>query len=183
MSENIARFIASLIVASVLVLLFRALALTIYTIPRDEKACGLAGGDRVVVSRWSYGLRSGDDRLFPYARLFPSKVNRGDVVAFNPPCDSIRPRLLRRVLIGRVTALPGDTVSIDTALYELPLPDCPCANLGAEHYMVSTEGGRSRWIVNERHIIGRALIVLYSREPGPNPLAGYRKNRAFIPIR
>lgn len=177
------KFIASLAVALLLVIAFRALAFTIYTIPAADRTCGVAGGDRVVVSRWSYGLRTGDDRLFPYARLFKSEVVRGDVVAFNPPIDSVRHGIVRPVLLGRIKAVPGDTVSIEHTSYSLPHNPCPSPCLGAEYYLVYSDNGIGKWLVQDKDIIGKVLFVLYNVEYNGGLVPVIRKDRTFMYVR
>ena len=53
-------------------LLFRSVAFTIYTVPQTGIKPWLVSGDRVLVNRWSYGLRTGGERFFPYSRWFSS---------------------------------------------------------------------------------------------------------------
>ena len=177
------KFIVSLVTAVIFVLAFRALAFTIYTIPCTERECGLLSGDRVVVNRWSYGLRSGDDRLFAYTRLIHSSIERGDVVAFNPPTDTLRRGFLRSVLIGRIRAVPGDTVGIGRNLYSLPKTLCPSPCLGPEYYLVTTENGVGKWLVQESDIIGKAIITLYSVDMTSTRFLKLRQNRFFTLIR
>ena len=177
------KFIASLLTAALFVLAFRALAFTIYAMPCTEKDCGLVAGDRIVVNRWSYGLRTGDDKLFAYARLFPSEPKRGDVIAFNPPSDSTKRGFLRSVLVGRVKAVPGDTVGIGKERYSMPSTPCPMPCLGSQYYLVYTEGGKGKWLVPEKDIIGRAQFVLYSMTIPSRPFVRLRKDRILIPIR
>ena len=177
------KFIASLAVALLLVIAFRALAFTIYTIPATDRVCGVAKGDRVVVSKWSYGLRTGDDRLFAYARLCRSDVMRGDVVAFNPPIDSVRNGIVRPVLLGRIKAVPGDTVSIDHESYSLPHFPCPSPCLGAEYYLVYSDNGIGKWLVQEKDIIGKVLFVLYNVEFNGSLIPMIRKGRTFMNVR
>lgn len=182
--ENGAKFITSLLIAAFIVLLFRALAFTVYSVPAPGIDNWLLQGDRVVVNRWSYGLRSGNDRMFRYARLVPHAINRGDLVAFNPPADSVLNRLERHVCLGRVEAVPGDTIKVYNADYAIPrrLIDCPL--LGEKYYLItSSSAAGQRWLVAEKFIIGRAFLVLYSKESAPHFFGGFRKDRTFMLIK
>ena len=182
--KNGAKFIAALLTAALFVLLFRTLAFTIYSIPAADIDRRLVKGDRVVVNRWSYGLRSGDGRMFRYARLVPHAIERGDLVAYNPPSDSVVNHLLRRVCLGRVEAVPGDTIKVSDAAYSIPrrLADCPL--LGDNYYLIRNSAATGeRCLVAEPYIIGRALLVLYSQEDTAHPLGGFRKDRLFLLIK
>jgi len=109
--KNALRFVMALAAAMLLMLAFRALAITIYTVPRQGIWPWLQGGDRVVVNRWSYGLRTGG-HLFRYARWLESPVGKGDLIAFNYPLDTLHRISARPVCAAYCRALPGDTVSI-----------------------------------------------------------------------
>ena len=56
--------VLALACAAVFILLVRALAVTVYAIPDNLLAPHLVAGDRVLVNRWSYGLRAGGDSIF-----------------------------------------------------------------------------------------------------------------------
>ena len=182
--ENGAKFVLALLSAAVVMLLFRMLAFTVYSIPDSGIDNRLVKGDRVMVNRWSYGLRSGDGRMFRYARLVPHDIAKGDLVAFNPPADSVLNHFVRRVCIGRVEAVPGDTVEVACRPYSIPrrLVDCPL--LGDKYYLVSTSAAAGdRCLVTEKHIIGRAFLVLYSKEDTARIFGGFRKSRTFLLIK
>ena len=80
--RNAVKFLISLGAAFFVLLLVRALALTVYIIPDRTLEPTLLQGDRVIVNRWSYGLRTGGDSLFRYAyghpgeRVFPQSAHR-----------------------------------------------------------------------------------------------------------
>ena len=67
MRSTVRTLVAVAIAAAVLVA-FRALVFTLYTIPDNSLAPSLVAGDRVVVNRWSYGLRVGGKGLIGYTR-------------------------------------------------------------------------------------------------------------------
>lgn len=104
------KFIVAVAVTTVLMMCFRCLALTVYTVSGEALEPSFIDGDRVLVNRWSYGLRGGDGRLFRYMRWMPRQVERGDLVAFNCPADSTRRVSSRPVYFCYCKAVPGDTV-------------------------------------------------------------------------
>lgn len=89
---------------------FRALVVSVYTIPRGGVKPLLVGGDRVVVNRWSYGLRAGGSTCFSYARWMGRRVGIGDLVAFNYPLDTLNAIAHRPLMAAFCKAAPGDTV-------------------------------------------------------------------------
>ena len=102
---NWLKFVIALASAFLLMLAFRALAFTLYTVDGRALAPVFINGDRLIVSRWSYGLRIDGGRLLPYSRLLREGVRRGDIVAFDMPGDSVK-----GICVARCTAIPGDTI-------------------------------------------------------------------------
>lgn len=105
-------FILYLAVGLFIVLLLRGCCFGVLTISSDSGHPSLLSGDRVLINRFSYGLRLPLSRYLGYHRLgghsYPAC---GDWIAFNQP-------LVRRdalpdtsaVYVGLVLACPGDTV-------------------------------------------------------------------------
>lgn len=111
------KFILVLAAATVLMLAFRALAFTVYTVRGTALEPCLINGDRVLVNRWSYGLRAGGSKAFRYVRWMAQPVERGDLIAFNCPADSSHRISSHPTFICYCKAVPGDTVRIaDTQL-------------------------------------------------------------------
>lgn len=83
--------------------------LTPYAVPAGHEPA-LYAGDHVLVTRTSYGLRVPFERLWGSHRWGGGSPEQGHWLVFNDPmgADSVVDR--RPVLIGRCTALPGDTV-------------------------------------------------------------------------
>lgn len=164
--RNALRFAIALAAAVLLLFVVRALAFTIYAIDNDSLSPTLQRGDRVAVSRWSYGLRVGGGKLFPYSRIMPSSVKKGDFIAFSQPSDSLQETSRSKVLIGRVTALPHDTIELGAAFYVLP-DGCPhCSWPYNALYMVALAGKEGCMLVNEKQIIGRACLIIYNFRNG-----------------
>ena len=76
------RTLLTLLIAVGIVLLVRVFAFTSCTIPSAGMENTLYRGDRVLVNKWSYGLRLPFTSLIGYHRWAPDDVQRGDVVLF-----------------------------------------------------------------------------------------------------
>ena len=167
------RFLLALVVAFLAMFAFRGLVMTVCTIDGDGLAPQFVAGDRVVVNRWSYGLRTGKKgSLFDYGRICRQDVKKGDFIAFE---DS-----LGKMLICRCTALPGDTIG------QLIVPGV--ANCADQDYFwveaISKNNelsSRQLGFIPEDRIIGRACLVLYSRDPVSPFWKGYRSDRLLLP--
>ena len=90
-------------------LLWALLAFQIVVSTTTEKPL-LYPGDRILVSRTSYGLRWPMERLFGYRRSRFSRPHKGDIIAFNDPLSPNSVISERPLCIGTCVALPGDTV-------------------------------------------------------------------------
>lgn len=174
------KFIFALVVAAAVLLAFRALAFTIFAVGGNALEPELMRGDRVLVNRWSYGLRTGgENSLFRYGRICRSRVGKGDLVAFDSPDDS-RPG----VLVCRCVAGPGDTVRTAAGVQIVPgLVNCDEEDY---YWMEAVSKGNptdSRCFgpVPESRIIGRVCLVLYSHDDNQPFYTGYSKERALLP--
>jgi signal peptidase I len=93
-------------------LVFTTVAFANYRIPSESMVPTLEVGDRVVVSKWSYGysrhslpLNLGQLIEPSPRRLFEREPDRGDVVVFVHPLDG-------KVMIKRLIGLPGDEIAL-----------------------------------------------------------------------
>ena len=163
--RNTLKFLGALMVAFVVMLLFRALVFTIYTVPGSTLEPDFKAGDRVMVNRWSYGLRTGGDGLFSYGRLCCQPVGKGDIVAVNDSSGN--------VLIGRCTALPGDTIQLQTRTVIVP-GKLNCAR--HDYYHIGSVG-----LVREEQIIGRVALIVFNHAPGLSFWHGYDGSRLLLP--
>lgn len=159
------KFIAAVAIALLVMLLFRALAFTIYTVPTRGIPPQLISGDRVVVNRWSYGLRTGG-RFFKYDRWIPSEVHKGDLIAFSNPNNLYH----NEIYAGYVSALPGDTINDGTRLTIIPYKPLSPYNC----YWVEGMG-----LLPETALIGRIALIAYSIDS----LNRFRPHRTFLKIR
>lgn len=175
-----AKFLIALTLAFLLMLVFRAIAFTLCTIDGDGLAPLFTRGDRVLVNRWSYGLRiGGDDSFIAYSRIGRRQPERGDIVAFNSPKDS------GQILICRCTGLPGDTIVADGA--PIVVPGTVTCTARDHFWMESLSPGNtvdshSLGLISEELIIGRVTTIVYSHDPTQPLWRGWRGDRTLISI-
>ena len=101
--------------AIVIVLLLRGFAFTSCLIPSTGMENSLLEGDRIIVNRWSYGLRIPFMSVFSYHRWCERPVKKQDIVVFNNPAAIQQPMIDRReIYISRCIGTPGDTLLIDS---------------------------------------------------------------------
>ena len=107
--------IKTLFYALVIALIIRSFLIQPFYIPSSSMEPTLLVGDRLFVTKYSYGYSK---HSFPFSppiikkRIFFSKPKRGDVVVFKTPVDN------RTDYIKRLIGLPGDTIQfIDSNLY------------------------------------------------------------------
>ena len=182
-----AKFLLALAVALLLMLCFRALAFSICTVEGSGLAPTLLPGDRVLVNRWSYGLRvGGEGGVFSYGRIGRQAVRRGDIVAFEHPENP------RQLLLCRCKALPGDTIhqpdgsgASPTDGHPLVMPSVAnCAD--ADYYWMEALGAgnlldsRTLGAIPEHCIIGRVAMVVFNHHPQKPLWKGWKRERTFI---
>jgi len=109
--ENIKTLFYALIIA----IIIRSLLIQPFYIPSSSMEPNLLVGDRLFVTKYSYGYSK---HSFPFSpplfqgRIFFSEPQRGDVVVFKTPADN------RTDYIKRLIGLPGDQIQfIDSNLY------------------------------------------------------------------
>lgn len=100
--------------AIVLVLLVKVFVLTSCTIPSTGMENSLYQGERILVNKWSYGLRL----PFTTTRFFSDRVEKGDIVLFNNPISEGKetPPFSRELFISRCVGVPGDTLMLNDEL-------------------------------------------------------------------
>ena len=105
----------TLFYALVIAIIIRSLLIQPFYIPSSSMEPNLLVGDRLFVTKYSYGYSK---HSFPFSppffsgRLFESKPKRGDVIVFKTPADN------RTDYIKRLIGLPGDKIQfIDSNLY------------------------------------------------------------------
>ena len=107
--------IKTLFYALVIAIIIRSLLIQPFYIPSSSMEPGLLVGDRLFVTKYSYGYSK---HSFPFSppifkgRIISNKPERGDIVVFKTPADN------RTDYIKRLIGLPGDRVQfIDSNLY------------------------------------------------------------------
>ena len=107
--------IKTLIYALIIAIIIRSLLVQPFYIPSSSMELNLLVGDRLFVTKYSYGYSK---HSFPFSppifknRIFDSIPERGDIIVFKTPADN------RTDYIKRLIGLPGDTIQfIDGNLY------------------------------------------------------------------
>ncbi len=97
----------TLIIALIIAVLIRSLLFQPFYIPSSSMEPTLLVGDRIFVSKYTYGYSK---HSFPFSpnfsnnRFFSKSPERGDLVVFKTPADN------RTDYIKRLIGLPGDTI-------------------------------------------------------------------------
>ena len=159
------KFLLALAVSLLVMLAFRALVFTVYAVNGTALEPDFKAGDRVLVNRWSYGLRTGGEGLFDYGRICRQMPKVGDIVAFEDSTGA--------VMIGQCKALPGDTVRLENKGCIVMLDKSRCDK--QDCYFIDHAG-----IVAEEHIIGRVVAILYSHRTDCPFWRGYVKERYLL---
>ena len=109
--ENIKTLFYALVIAIVI----RSILIQPFYIPSSSMEPNLLVGDRLFVTKYSYGYSK---HSFPFSppifkgRIISKEPKRGDVIVFKTPADN------RTDYIKRLVGLPGDKIKfIDTNLY------------------------------------------------------------------
>ena len=105
----------TLFYALIIAIIIRSLLIQPFYIPSSSMEPNLLVGDRIFVTKYSYGYSK---HSFPFSpplfkeRILDNEPKRGDVIVFKTPADN------RTDYIKRLIGLPGDTVKfIDSNLY------------------------------------------------------------------
>ena len=115
MKKGLYFWIKAFVLAIVVVILIRTFAFTSCTIPFSGMENSLYQGDRVIINKWSYGLRTPLTQLFSYHRWPDSPVRNGEIVLFNNPYPESAETAIdnREIFISRCAGTPGDTLMLD----------------------------------------------------------------------
>tara|TARA_Y100000590_G_scaffold281041_1_gene315742 strand:- start:3081 stop:3809 length:729 start_codon:yes stop_codon:yes gene_type:complete len=109
MKQKIIDNIKTLFYALLIALIIRTFLFQPFYIPSSSMEPNLLVGDRLFVSKYSYGYSR---HSFPFSpkifkgRIFDNRPERGDVIVFKTPSDN------RTDYIKRLIGLPGDTIQI-----------------------------------------------------------------------
>ena len=117
------KWILAFVGAIVIVLLLRGFAFTSCLIPSTGMENSLFQGERILVNKWSYGLRLPLMSAFSYHRWRERPVQKRDIVVFNNPAGIQQPTIDRReIYISRCIGTPGDTLLVDS-LFSVSSPE------------------------------------------------------------
>ena len=106
---------------ALVVVLLRGCVATSYLIPSSGMENSLYQSERILVNKWSYGLRLPFMKLWGYHRWADSPVQKEDILVFNNPANLSEPVIDRReVFISRCIGIPGDTLLIDSLFSVIP---------------------------------------------------------------
>ena len=106
---------------ALVVVLLRGCVATSYLIPSSGMENSLYQSERILVNKWSYGLRLPFMKLWGYHRWADSPVQKEDILVFNNPANLSEPVIDRReVFISRCVGIPGDTLLIDSLFSVIP---------------------------------------------------------------
>ena len=115
MKKKIIENIKTIIYALIIAIIIRSFLFQPFYIPSSSMEPNLLVGDRLFVSKYSYGYSRHSLPFSPNLtnkRYFSNNPERGDVVVFKTPADN------RTDYIKRLIGLPGDTLQIiDGDLY------------------------------------------------------------------
>ena len=109
MKKKIIENIKTIIYALTIALIIRSFLFQPFYIPSSSMEPNLLVGDRLFVSKYSYGYSR---HSFPFSpkiyndRIFEKTPERGDIIVFKTPADN------RTDYIKRLIGLPGDVVQI-----------------------------------------------------------------------
>tara|TARA_Y100000590_G_scaffold468823_1_gene653328 strand:+ start:224 stop:952 length:729 start_codon:yes stop_codon:yes gene_type:complete len=153
--------IKTLFYALVIALIIRTFLIQPFYIPSSSMEPGLLVGDRLFVSKYSYGYSR---HSFPFSpnfsdnRFFSKKPQRGDVIVFKTPADN------RTDYIKRLIGIPGDVLQIiDGDLYlnsnkvvsnkkEYPKTvNCGTSLYKVNSYIEEMPNGKKYIVVNNEH--------------------------------
>ena len=109
MKNKIIENIKTIFYALFIALIIRSLLFQPFYIPSSSMEPNLLVGDRLFVSKYTYGYSRHSLPFSPNifdGRVFSKKLFRGDIIVFKTPADN------RTDYIKRLIGLPGDTVQI-----------------------------------------------------------------------
>jgi len=161
MKKKIIENVKTLIYALIIAIIIRSLFFQPFYIPSSSMEPNLLIGDRLFVSKYSYGYSR---HSFPFSpnifdkRYFAKRPELGDVIVFKTPADN------RTDYIKRLMGLPGDLIQI----------------LDGDLYINNKKINREKINIDDEIYCGREILDIDAyKETLPNKknyVAVYRKN-------
>lgn len=103
------------------VVLLRSCVATSYLIPSSGMENSLYCGERILVNKWSYGLRLPFMNAWGYHRWMEKPVRKEDIIVFNNPANLSENTIdQKEVFISRCLGVPGDTLLVDSLFSVIP---------------------------------------------------------------
>lgn len=103
------------------VVLLRSCVATSYLIPSSGMENTLYCGERILVNKWSYGLRLPFMNAWGYHRWMEKPVGKEDIIVFNNPANLSESTIdQKEVFISRCLGVPGDTLLVDSLFSVIP---------------------------------------------------------------
>lgn len=153
------KFLLALLIAFVVMMGFRAVALTVFTIHTHAMQPVFKEGDCVLVNRWSYGLRVGGENIFPYGRICRQEIEKGDIVAME--------NAQGHIVTGKILAVPGETISLNGKMEVVPgLVNCADRDYYWTAAVGKEKGHSAAVLIAEEQIIGRITHIIYNNREG-----------------
>lgn len=147
------------------VVLLRGCVATSYLIPSSGMENSLYRGERILVDKWSYGLRLPFMKLWGYHRWADRAVQKEDILVFNNPANLSEPVIDRReVFISRCIGTPGDTLLIDSLFSVIPSEK----NAPDQKFLYSYPRGRERQLDSLLSILSIAPNKLLGQDSTKN---------------
>ena len=168
----------TIITAVVLALIIRSFIIQPFKIPTGSMEPTLLPGDRILVLRYSYGLRI----PFTFKKIAKFKTPEiGDIIVFNYPEE------IKRAFIKRCLGLPGDTLEIkngEVLRNKIPIKKLPInkvyyynrGDFGKEGQALtipkdsyfafgdnsaSSKDSRYWGFLDEKYLIGKAVLIYW----------------------
>jgi signal peptidase I len=195
-NDTIREWVEALIIAIVIALIFRTWAYSPYRVPTGSMIPTIRVGDYLFANMHAYGF------VVPFTdiKLFPSKVNRGDIIIFPNPNDPSIPYIKRAVAIeGDKVEIIGETIYINgkpedqrVPFYDEHMFPVPySADFRVPQSFVVGNGkiwplgdnrrnssdGRFWGFVDEKNVRARGMFIHWSHDPQQGFLSGYRFDR------
>ena len=122
----------------------------------------LLRGDRILVNKWSYGLRSPLLRHLPYIRWKEKPMEREDIAVFNNPANTSDIIDEKEIFISRCIALPGDTLIVDSVFTRLSPNILPDLEQEYEFFYPMEKDSILNEFLLSQHITTDPVIEIYS---------------------
>ena len=195
-NKSLREWIEALIFAVIVALIFRTWLFAPYRVPTGSMIHTIEIGDHLFVNKFAYGL------IVPFTdtKIFPSEVERGDIIVFPYPEDPDKNFIKRVVGIGGDTIeLIGENVYIngklekeefvflDDSIYtvamdnKIEIPEGKLFVMGDNRR--NSKDSRYWGFVEEKKVQGKGAFIYWNHNPNNSLLSGYRLDRIATILR